>query len=532
MMLNPTYSTHGMAVAPHALASQSALAILREGGNAIEAMVAAAASIAVVYPHMNSIGGDGFWLILPPNAAPIAIDACGRSGSLATIERYKAQGLHSIPIRGPLAANTVAGTISGWNEALAVSIRAGGTMPLRRLLADAIEYARDGIPVTRSQHASTMAKLPELRDQSGFSECYLQDGAVPIQGSRFRQPALSSTLGRLAETGLDSFYRGALAIELARELAVVGAPVTLEDLQGHRAIVGAPLHLSHSRGDLYNLGPPTQGVVSLLILGILDRLGLDPAIAETADYVHLVVEATKQAFKTRDRHIADPAVMTIDPQALLSREALSELAGQVDRAKALPWGTRTKPGDTIWMGVIDRTGLAVSFIQSTYHEFGSGIVVGDTGIVWQNRGASFRLEPDHLLALRPGKKPFHTLNPAAARLKDGRALVYGTMGGDGQPQTQATIFSRYALFDQNCQQAITAPRWLLGRTWGKASDTLKLEARFDPAIVAALAAKGHDVEMIGAFDESVGHAGMVVRHPDGLYEGGADPRSDGVVAAF
>jgi len=532
MMLNPTYSTHGMAVAPHALASQSALAILREGGNAIEAMVAAAASIAVVYPHMNSIGGDGFWLILPPNAAPIAIDACGRSGSLATIERYEAQGLNSIPIRGPLAANTVAGTISGWNEALAVSTRAGGTMPLRRLLADAIEYARDGIPVTRSQHASTMAKLPELRDQSGFSECYLQDGAVPIQGSRFRQPALSSTLARLAEAGLDSFYRGELATELARELAVVGAPVTLEDLQAHRAIVGTPVHLSHSRGDLYNLGPPTQGVVSLLILGILDRLGLDPAIAETADYVHLVVEATKQAFKIRDRHIADPAAMTIDPQALLSREALSELAGQVDRTKALPWGARTKPGDTIWMGVIDRSGLAVSFIQSTYHEFGSGIVVGDSGIVWQNRGASFRLEPDHLLALRPGKKPFHTLNPAGARLKDGRALVYGTMGGDGQPQTQATIFSRYALFDQNCQQAITAPRWLLGRTWGKVSDTLKLEARFDPAMVAALAAKGHDVEMIGAFDESVGHAGMVVHHPGGLYEGGADPRSDGVVAAF
>ena len=531
-MLNPTYSTHGMAVAPHALASQSALAILREGGNAIEAMVAAAASIAVVYPHMNSIGGDGFWLILPPNSAPISIDACGRSGSFATVERYKARGLNSIPIRGPLAANTVAGTISGWNEALELSTRAGGTISLRRLLADAIEYARDGIPVTRSQHASTIAKLPELRDQSGFSECFLQDGAVPTQGSRFRQPALSSTLARLAEAGLDSFYRGALATELARELTAVGAPVTLQDLQNHRATVGTPLHLSHSRGDLYNLGPPTQGAVSLLILGILDRLRLDPAIAETADYVHLVVEATKQAFKIRDRHITDPVEMSIDPQALLSPESLSELAGQVDRVKALPWGTHTKPGDTIWMGVIDRSGLAVSFIQSTYHEFGSGIVVGDTGIVWQNRGASFRLEPDHLLALRPGKKPFHTLNPAGARLSDGRALVYGTMGGDGQPQTQAAIFSRYVLFNQNCQQAISAPRWLLGRTWGRASETLKLEARFDPAIAAALVAKGHDVEMIGAFDESVGHAGMVIRHPDGLYEGGADPRADGVVAAF
>lgn len=531
-MLNPTYATHGIAVAPHALAAQSALAILREGGNAIEAMVAAAATIAVVYPHMNSIGGDGFWLILPPGAAPIGIDACGKSGTLATIELYRERGYTAIPTRGPLAANTVAGTLSGWIEALSVSQLMGGRAPLDRLLADAIGYAQDGIPVTLSQHASTVAKLAELEDQPGFGRCYLVDGHAPQPGARFRQPGLGRTLSQLAREGLDSFYRGALARDLARELAELGAPVTLQDLQEQRADTVAPLRLSHSRGDVYNLRPPTQGLVSLMILGMLDDIGLDASMAQTPDYVHLVVEATKRAFEVRDLHITDPTELKIDPQALLTQDALSGLAKSIDRATALPWGARTKAADTVWMGAIDRTGLAVSFIQSTYHEFGSGVVLGDTGIVWQNRGAAFRLEPDHLLSLRPRKKPFHTLNPAGARLQDGRTLVYGAMGGDGQPQTQAAIFTRYVLFGQTAQQAITAPRWLLGRTWGKPSDTLKLESRFEPALVAALRARGHEIELLGAFDESVGHAGMAVRHPDGIFEAGADPRSDGVVAGF
>ena len=345
-------------------------------------------------------------------------------------------------------------------------------------------------------------------------------------------PGWAALSRRLAEEGLDSFYRGALARELARELAALGSPVTLQDLQEQRATTVMPLLLSHRRGEVYNLPPPTQGLVSLMMLGMLDAVGLDATLAETPDYVHLVVEATKRAFEVRDRYITDPAELKFDPQAALSRDALSVLAAKIDRATAASWGTRTKPGDTVWMGAIDRTGLAVSFIQSTYHEFGSGVVVGDTGIVWQNRGASFRLEPDHVLALRPRKKPFHTLNPAAARLQDGRTLVYGAMGGDGQPQTQATIFTRYVLFAQTAQQAIAAPRWLLGRTWGKPSDSLKLESRFDPAVVAALKAKGHEIELLGAFDESVGHAGMAVRHPDGIFEAGADPRSDGAVAGF
>ncbi len=531
-MLNPTYGTNGVAVAPHALAAQSALAVLRDGGNAIEAMVAAAATIAVVYPHMNSIGGDGFWLIVPPDAAPIGIDACGRAGNTANIERYEREGLGSIPVRGPMAANTVAGTIGGWIEALAIAQRMGGKVSLTRLLEDAIGYAEDGIPVTKSQYLSTAAKLAELHEQPGFSRTYLIDGKAPRTGTRFQQPALSRTLRRLAQDGLDSFYRGALAGDLASALSALGAPLTLQDLNEHRAAVVTPLHLRHSRGDVYNLTPPTQGLVSLLILGMLDRLHVDAGKLSTAERIHLTVEATKLAFDIRDQHIADPAEHRFDAQAALSEASLTQLAARVNAKVAAPWGNPTQPGDTVWMGVIDRTGLAVSFIQSVYHEFGSGVVVGDTGIVWQNRGASFSLDRDRLLALRPRKKPFHTLNPAAARLQDGRTMVYGTMGGDGQPQTQAAIFTRYAVLGENAQAAVTAPRWLLGRTWGIPSDTLKLEARFGADVTAALRSQGHVVESLGEFDESVGHAGIAVRDRHGVFEAAADPRSDGAAAAF
>ena len=176
--------------------------------------------------------------------------------------------------------------------------------------------------------------------------------------------------------------------------------------------------------------------------------------------------------------------------------------------------------------------MAVSFIQSIYHEFGSGVVLPDTGIVWQNRGAAFSLDPDHLLTLLPGKQPFHTLNPAAARLKDGRVMVYGSMGGDGQPQTQAAIFTRHVIQGMPLQQAVSAPRWLLGRTWGRASDSLKLEGRFHAETLAQLRALGHEVETLPDFSEAVGHAGAIVRHTNGMLEGAFDPRSNGSAAGF
>lgn len=533
-MPNSIRGTRGMAVAPHAVAAQSAAAVLREGGNALEAMIAAAATIAVVYPHMNSIGGDSFWLISVPGKAPGAIEACGAAAAAASIDWYRSRGIEGrIPFRGGPAANTVAGTVSGWGAAYRLSRRAfQGRMPLARLLEDAIYYAEHGIAVSASQAANTANKHAELAGMPGFAETFLIDGKPPATGSLFTQKRLGAVLRRIARMGAEDFYRGELARSIAEDLGRVGSPLTAADLAAHNARLVDPLVLEHSSGAVYNLPPPTQGVISLLILGILDELDIGAVGPATADYVHLCAEATKQAFQIRDRCITDPAYMTVDPHDLLARENIRRLAEKIDRHKATPWGAGMSPSDTVWMGVIDGRGRAVSFIQSVYHEFGSGVVLKSTGINWQNRGCSFALDARALNALQPRRKPFHTLNPALARLNDGRVMVYGTMGGDGQPQTQSAVFTRIVGFGMDPQTAVSAPRWLLGRTWGLPSDTLKLESRFEGGVLKRLGEWGHEIEILQSYDETVGHAGAIIRHPNGVLEGGADPRSDGTVAAF
>jgi len=230
--------------------------------------------------------------------------------------------------------------------------------------------------------------------------------------------------------------------------------------------------------------------------------------------------------------LGDPGSMQIDPRELLADGLVERLAAAIPLEQASPWPAPMSDGDTTWMGAIDSAGRAVSMIQSIYFEFGSGVVLPESGIWWQNRGCSFDLRPGRLRTLAPGRKPFHTLNPALAQLDDGRLLVYGTMGGEGQPQTQAAVFSRYVWGGHNVRSAVAAPRWLLGRTWAEQSTTLKLESRYDPALVERLRAMGHPVEMAGDFDERMGHAGALVLHPEGWIEGGEDPRSDGCVAAW
>ncbi|OZI38832.1 gamma-glutamyltransferase [Bordetella genomosp. 5] len=531
-MTQPVRGRRGIAVAPHALASQSALAVLREGGNAVEAMVAAAATIAVVYPHMNGLGGDNFWLIHEPGGAQevIGIDACGAAAAGVRRESYAG---NAIPFRGGSAALTVAGAVSGWNEALAVSReRLGGRLPLSRLLADAIDYARHGVPVTRSQARNTETKRAELEALPGFASVFLPRGAAPAPGSLFFQPRMADTLDHLARAGLDDFYRGDLGQRMAEELAASGSPLVRADLQAHRALRRDPLMLQHRHGRVYNMPPPTQGLVSLIILGLLDRLDIDRHDPLSADYVHAAAESVKQAFTVRDRHITDPAHMRVQAESFLEPVALDAMAARISMSRAAPWGAGKGPADTVWLGVIDGQGRAVSLIQSIYHEFGSGVVLPSSGIAWQNRGASFSLDPTHINALAPGKKPFHTLNPGLALLHDGRTMVYGNMGGDGQPQSQSAIFTRSVVYGMDPQAAVEAPRWLLGRTWGQTSDTLKLEGRFPPATVQALRDRGHDVEVYGDFDETFGHAGCLFRAAGGAMEGGFDPRSDGAVAAF
>ena len=533
-MINAIRGTRGMAVAPHAAAAQTALDILRDGGNAVEAMIGAAATIAVVYPHMNAIGGDGFWLVEVPGQAPRIIEGCGVAALAASRAWYAERGvIDALPVRGGLAANTVAGAVSGWGAAWQLSRRElRGRLPLRRLLDDAIHYATRGYAVTESQALSTAHKQAELEIQPGFADVFLPGGRSPAAGTLLVQKRLGATLRRIAEAGTDDFYRGDLARSMARDLARAGSPLRLADLVSHQAVVRDALSLEHSAGTLYNAPPPTQGLVSLLILGILDELQVGKVGAATADYIHLCVEATKRAFQVRDLYLTDPRYMTREPRELLSRALIRELAANIDRRHAAAWQQPSHPGDTVWLGTMDRAGRAVSYIQSIYHEFGSGVVLKGSGVTWQNRGASFSLDERSLNALRPGRKPFHTLNPAFARLKDGRVLAYGTMGGDGQPQTQAAVFTRIVDYGMNPQAAVSKPRWLFGRTWGRDSATLKLEKRFDLGIVRELTERGHEMEVLNAYDETVGHAGVIVRHANGVMEGGADPRSDGAVAAY
>ncbi|QEL12907.1 gamma-glutamyltransferase family protein [Kushneria phosphatilytica] len=517
-----------MMVAPHYLASRAGRDVLQEGGNAIEAMVAAAAAIAVAYPHMNALGGDGFWLIAEPGQAPVGLQACGCAAQLADRDFYA--GHQRIPARGPLAALTTAGTVGGWRDALTLSQQWGGRLPLARLLAPAAEHARHGIPVSRSQASLTASRFEALAKVPGFAEHLMMAGAAPTEGAVLRQPRLAETLEQLARAGLDDFYRGELGAAMGEDLERLGSPLRHADLQGYAPQWVTPLSRAVRQGRVWNLPPPTQGVASLMILGIFDRLG--SSRAESFAHLHGLIEATKQAFLDRDRYVTDPRWMTLDPEALLSDEHLDQLATAIDPQRAMAWPQPIDAGDTVWMGCIDGEGRAVSFIQSTYWEFGSGLVLPSTGVLWQNRGIGFSLTPNARQALLPGRLPFHTLNPALARLDNGETLVYGTMGGEGQPQTQAAIFTRHVHFGQPLQQAITAPRWLLGRTWGEESTTLKLESRFDAALIDDLRAAGHEVELLAPYSDAMGHAGAVARHADGCLEGGADPRSDGEVSAF
>ncbi|ART64112.1 gamma-glutamyltransferase family protein [Kushneria marisflavi] len=519
----------GSCVAPHHLAANAGRDVLKQGGNAIEAMVAAAATIAVSYPHMNALGGDGFWLIHEPGKQPVAIDACGCAAQLATPGFYAGEA--SIPERGPEAALTMAGTVSGWQKALDIGATWSTPLPLGTLLEDAIRHAEQGIAVSRSQAALTRKHLERLSQAPGFNDTFLIHGEAPLEGQRLRQPRLGATLRRLAQAGLDDFYRGDLARSMARDLESLGSPLRLQDFHGYQAQVVTPLEVTLKEATLYNLPAPTQGMASLMILALYDRLGVETG--EGFAHLHGLIEATKRAFLLRDRYITDPERMTIALQTLLESDRLDHEASMIDPQRAMAWPHTPEPGDTIWMGTVDSEGRSVSFIQSLYWEFGSGVVLPESGVLWQNRGIGFSLDPASPRNLAPGRKPFHTLNPALARFTDGRTMVYGTMGGEGQPQTQAAIFSRYAMHGMPLQQAIAAPRWLLGRTWGDHSTNLKLESRIYTPLVNALEQAGHDVEVLKeAFTDTMGHAGAIVHHPDGLIESAHDPRSDGGAASL
>ena len=530
-MLNTKRAYRGMVVAPHHLASNAGLRVLQEGGNAVEAMIAAASTIAVVYPHMNGLGGDNFWLIRNGAAEVEAIDACGAAAQLASIDYYADKGLSQIPDRGPDAALTVAGAVSGWQAALAYSQnKLAGKLPLSRLLEDAIYYARSGVAVTGTLAHNARIKRDQLEAQPGFADTYIKAGNTPEVGQRLLQTKLADTLEHLVAKGLDDYYHGELAHAISADLEAAGSPLRQADLSRHTAKLLDALRLNVAGHTVYNLPPPTQGLASLLLLGVYARLGVTDT--DNFQFVHALVEATKCAFRIRDSEVTDPDYMRKPASEFLHADLLDTLASTVDSKLAAPWPDAGDSGDTVWLGAMDQQGNSVSFIQSIYWEFGSGVVLPQSGITWQNRGTSFSLDPQHHNCLQPLRRPFHTIQPALAELSDGRVMSYGTMGGEGQPQTQAMLFARHVLHGESLQTAVTAPRWLLGRTWGSTATNLRIENRFPDRLYTQLRDAGHDLEIIGDFDEVMGHAGALVSHPDGQIEAAADPRSDGSASGY
>ena len=528
---------------PHYLASESGRRVLEEGGNALEAIVAASAVLAVVYPQMCTLGGDAFCLIFNAATGTLrGINASGKSGSRVNRSVYRHMRCAAIPSRGPLAAITVPGVVSGWELALSYSASAmGGTCSLARLLEDALRYAEAGFPITRSlsqwiieDTATDDTGHHNLQQYAGFARCFLPDGAPLRPMDILRQPDLARTLATLAKEGPRAFYEGEPARAMVRGLANIGGLLTENDFAGQRAFFVEPLCTPYRDCIACNLPPNCQGLSSLQILGILNRF--DPkALGEgTAIFYHVLAEAVKSAFADREIYVADPDFSTADYAALLAPDYLDAMARSLPMDKAgdylLP--SLSPQGDTVWLGCVDAYGNAVSYIQSIYHDFGSGIIPENTGVLLQNRGTAFSLDETHANALEPCKRTMHTLNPPML-LKNGKPfLIYGTMGGDGQPQTQAVIVSRMVDFGMSPKDAVAAPRFLYGRTWGDNVSTLRLEGRIRADVGRKLAGLGHNVEYVENFSQSMGHAGAILLQENGHPEAATDPRSDGLALSF
>lgn len=535
---------NGMVTSPHHLASQAGLDILRRGGTAIDAAVAAAATLTVVYPQMCTLGGDNFWLIHNARTGEMkGLNASGRAGQRADIGFYRDRGLSKIPVHGYWSANTVPGVVSGWDAAWRYSCTAlGSRLSFAALLDTARELAERGFPVSSSlarwievDTDPTDQEFRCLQRFPAFAATYLKpDGSRYAPGEIMRLPELAHTLALLADKGAREFYEGSIAAAITAELRAHDGLLTADDFARHTADWVEPIAVPYRDGRAWNLPPNTQGMASLEILNILNNFDLSRIEEGSADYYHLLVEATREAFLDRDRYLSDPDFVDIPLARLLSADHGRRQAARIRMDRAAPTLEPLDPkGDTIWLGVVDREGNAVSLIQSIYHDFGSGIVAGGTGVLLQNRGSFFSLDPAHVNCLMPGKRTFHTLNPAML-CKDGKPfLVYGTMGGEGQPQTQAAIVTRVLDYGMTPQEALDAPRWLYGRTWGKASNDLKLEGRIPVAVADELARRGHPVQRVEDYTDVMGHAGAIRIDPvTGVLQGGADPRGDGQACGY
>ena len=518
----------GMVTAPHALAAQCGLEILRDGGNAADAIIGVAAALAVLYPHMTGIGGDVFFLYYDEHSGAVSsYNGSGAAAQLATPERYRQRGMRRIPERGGDAVLTVPGAIDAW---FALHERFG-SLDMQRIVAPAIAYGRDGAPAARSFAGAVNRLRDVLAADEGARTLFVDHGPAAV-GERFANGRLAETLAAIAANGRAWFYEGEGAAHIARYCERVGSPLRAADLAAHHGFFTTPASGRFFGSDSLTVPPNSQGMALLVAQQIFEASG-ERSPAGTAAGVHAGVESIRLAYADRDACVGDPQASTSWRQ-MLEIDHAREQAGRIDANAAMKEPVaHPDRGDTAYFACVDRAGNAASFIQSLFLSFGAGVVVPELGIPLHNRGTAFELSHGELRSLVPLRRPFHTLMPCMLA-RDGKPwLVYGSMGGEAQPQIALQISTRIARDGADAQRAIEAPRWRWGNDGVDEPSCVHIEARAGDACVAGLRARGHDVRVLGDWEESMGHAGaIVVDRQAGVLTGGADPRGDGMAAGW
>jgi len=525
-----------MVTSPHALASEAGVSALRAGGSAVDAAIATSAALSVLYPHMCSVGGDAFWLVFDAAQSRVHyLDGAGVAARSATITAFGERGLDEVPLRGPLTATlTTPGAVASWCEAHA----AFGRRPLDEVLRTAMLLAQEGFPVTER-----LARWIELTvGQDTLSEAakavFVPIGKAPLPGSLLRNLDLARIFERLAADGHAGYYEGETARALANFARHNDGFFDEIDLKAQGATWGDPIASTYRDITLYETPPPTQGVCVLEMLNLLEAFDVGQWEFMGPDHVHHLVQAKQIAYNDRDRLLADPSFTAVPTEQLISKAYADKRRALMDPQRALPWDRvpsfGSLKGDTVYVATVDAEGNAASLIHSLYGVFGSGEVVPGTGIVLQNRGAYFSLDPNHPNHLQPGKKPLHTLIASMAIRDDKLWSVFGCMGADGQPQIHTQAYVAMVDYGLNIQQAVEMPRWLSGRfAIGEPRDLLNIESRFATGTIEALERRGHKVNRWADRNELAGHAhGIVIDGQNGVRLGGADPRSDGAAIGY
>ncbi len=520
--LRPAMMGRNAVCASQPLAAQAGLRMLLQGGNAVDAAVAAAMALTVVEPTGCGIGSDAFAIVWDGQRLH-GLNASGRSPAAWKYEDYA--HLSAVPELG-WGAVTVPGAVSGWVELT----RRFGSLPLTTLAQPAIDYARDGFPVSPLIGRLWRSGVARLGGQPGFMACFAPGGQAPAIGDIFRNPAQARTLELIAQTGGEAFYRGELAEKIAAFSRRHNAALSLADLRNHRPEWVGLLSRPFAGGSVHELPPNGQGIATLIALGILEQWDIGRYHPDSAQSLHLSIEAMKLALADLERYVADSDHMDIDGKYLLSDAYLKQRAALIDPARAgdFVYGAPRQSG-TVYLTAADAGGMMVSFIQSNYMGFGSGVVVPDTGISLQNRGAGFVLQPGHPNCLAGNKRPFHTIIPAFALDGDGQPLMsFGVMGGSMQAQGHVQLALRIMQHRQNPQAAIDAPRWRVvqGR-----------EVMVEPSLarntLAALRGMGHNIGVEDPMQvHSFGGAQAITRDPRGIYIAATETRKDGQALVY